>query len=393
VSPAATSPRGLTVASSRHPGRLAELRDEWRALFDAAARPSPFLSWEWLSTWQRHFGPRRQSWVLEVRDAGGALAGALALVGRSSLAGARRFSLLGNGVTGADGLDVLARAGDAAAVRSALGRALAQAGSWDVVDLEDLPRGSPTVVALREALEPRGIHVALERRFTCPAFALRGTFPQHLARMRRRETYRRRVRWFERQPGFRIEVASPAEVPAAMEDLLRLHRLRWAAEGGSYGIPPGEAEAFHREVAPLLAGRGWLRLYRLFAGGAAIAAVYGLELNGTFYYYQSGYDGAWAARSPGLVVVGRTVEDAYARGLDDYDFLRGEEAHKLDWTADRYETVALRLRAPSVRARTAVAAEEAYRAARGLARAVAPDRMWNALRRVRRSLEVNHARA
>ena len=37
---------------------------------------------------------------------------------------------------------------------------------------------------------------------------------------------------------------------------LRLHRLRWSREGGSYGIPPGAGEAFHREVVPLLAERG-----------------------------------------------------------------------------------------------------------------------------------------
>jgi CelD/BcsL family acetyltransferase involved in cellulose biosynthesis len=174
-----------------------------------------------------------------------------------------------------------------------------------------------------------------------------------------------------------------------MEDFLRLHRLRWAAEGGSYGIPPGSAaEAFHRDVAPLLAAAGWLRLYRLFAGHDAVAAVYGIEVGRRFHLYQSGYDPAWSARSPGLVLVGRTVEDAYARGLADYDFLRGTESYKLDWTADRRETCAVHLRAPTLRAGTAAAAEGAFRTARGLARAVAPERVWEALVRVRRSHDV-----
>jgi CelD/BcsL family acetyltransferase involved in cellulose biosynthesis len=180
---------------------------------------------------------------------------------------------------------------------------------------------------------------------------------------------------------------SPAEVPAALEHLLRLHRLRWAAEGGSAGIPPGPVEDFHREVAPRLAARGWLRLYVLHVEGAAIAAVYGIEAGRRFSYYQSGYDPAWAARSPGLVLVGRTVEDAYARGLADYDFLRGTEAYKLDWAWDRRDTCALRVLAPSLRAGTAAAAREAWRGARSAARAVAPARVWAALRRVRRGLD------
>jgi CelD/BcsL family acetyltransferase involved in cellulose biosynthesis len=381
----------ISVFSRHEPGRLGALRAEWSALFDAAGGPNPFLSWEWLQAWWRHFGARRPSWILEARDEAGALAGVLAFSSRPGLVGVRRWQLLGNTVTGADGLDVLARPADAHAVRLAIAAAIgATASRWDVLDLEDLPCGSPTAAALREVLGPRGVRLVAERRFVCPGFAVQGTFAEHLGRIRRRETYGRRCRWLARQQGFRIEVATrPEEASAAMNDFLRLHRMRWAAEGGSYGIPPGAAEAFHRDLAPVLAARGWLRMYRLFVGRDAIAAVYGLEVGNRFYYYQSGYDPAWSARSPGMVLVGRTIEDAYARGLTDYDFLRGTEPYKLDWAADRRETIALRLRAPGLRAETAAAATGAFKAARGFARAVAPERMWGALVRARRSLDVN----
>ncbi|ABS26811.1 GNAT family N-acetyltransferase [Anaeromyxobacter sp. Fw109-5] len=382
---------GLTVLEHRDAARLGALKEEWRALFDAAQAPSPFLSWEWLHTFHRCFAARRPIWILEARDPAARLAGLLVLSGRHGLLGERRWSLLGNGLTGADGLDVLARPDLAAAARSAVARALAAGVTrWDVLDLEDLPCGSPTLSALREAMAPTGVRTQVERGFVCPGFVVRGTFEEHLARIRRRETYGRRVRWLERQPGFRVEVTtSQEEAAAAMDDFLRLHRLRWQVEGGSSGIPPGPVEDFHRELAPLLAERGWLRLYRLFVGRDAIAAVYGLEVGRRFFYYQSGYDPAWSARSPGVVLVGRTVEDAYARGLTDYDFLRGTEAYKMDWAWDRRETCSARLQAPSVRAGTAVAAQDAFRAARGFARSVAPELVWGALRRARRSLEAS----
>jgi len=379
----------LTVTTSRDPRRLGALRAEWSALFDAAAAPSPFLAPEWLLPWWRAFGGRATPWILEARDADGGLRGLLLLAGGPGTLGVRRFRLLGNGVTGADGLDLLARAADAEPVREALARAVAGAcGDWDVLELEDLPCGSPTVAALRRAVAARGASVAVERGFVCPGFAVRGTFAAHLARVPRRETYGRRVRWLTRQSGFRIDVATaPGEAPEALEDFLRLHRLRWAAEGGSAGIPRGPVEDFHREVAPLLAARGWLRLYRLHAGGGAVAAVYGIEVGRRFHYYQSGYDPAWAPRSPGLVLVGRTIEDAYARGLTDYDFLRGTEPYKLEWAWDRRETCTVRVHAPSLRAGTAALAREAWRGARRAARAVAPRAAWEALRRARRELE------
>ena len=379
----------LEVRSSHDPARLEALRREWSALFDAAAAPAPFLSPEWLLPWWRAFGGGRLPWILEARDAGGALAGLLLLVGGPGPLGIRRWRMLGSGPGGADGLDVLPRARDAAVVREALARAVAaESDAWDVLDLEDLPCGSPTVEALRRAAAARGASATVERGAICPGFAIRGTFAAHLARVPRRETYGRRVRWLARQPGFRIDVAVAAgDAPAALEDLLRLHRLRWAAEGGSEGIPPGPIEDFHRDAVPGLAARGWLRLWRLHVGGAAIAAVYGIEVGRRFHYYQSGWDPAWAPRSPGLVLVGRTIEDAYARGLTDYDFLRGTEPYKLEWASDRRETCALRLRAPSLRAETDALAREAWRRARGAARAVAPRAAWEVLRRARRDHE------
>jgi CelD/BcsL family acetyltransferase involved in cellulose biosynthesis len=85
--------------------------------------------------------------------------------------------------------------------------------------------------------------------------------------------------------------------------------------------------------------------------------------------------------------VGRTIEDAYARGLTDYDFLRGTEPYKLEWAWDRRETCTVRVHAPSLRAGTAALAREAWRGARRAARAVAPRAAWEALRRARRELE------
>ncbi len=378
----------VRIVEADDPARLAGLRREWTELGLAAGAANPFLSWEWQYTFWRAFAQRRPLWILEARDRGNRLAGLVVLCARASLGSSRRWCLLTNGITGTDALDVLARPGFGPAVREAVAHALAQGlPRWDAIDLEDLPCGSATVSALGAVLLPRGARVTVEPRFVCPSFALRGTFAEHLSRLRGRETYLRRRRWFERQPGFRVAVAeTPAEAPEAMDDFLRLHRLRWEPDGGSEGIPPGPVEDFHRDLAPLLAERGWLRLYRMFVDGRSVAAVYGLELSGRFYYYQSGMDPEWRARSPGLVLIGKTVEDAYARGLSDYDFLRGSEPHKLAWASDRRETCTLRLRAPGLRSEAGAAAEEVFRRARDAARAVAPERMWSALRRVRRTV-------
>src|SRR5205814_3811312 len=122
-----------------------------------------------------------------------------------------------------------------------------------------------------------------------------------------------------------IECArTPEETPAATESFLELHRARWAKEGGSDGLADHRHEAFHRAVTRLLADRGWLRLYTLFAARRPVASVYGVVHRGKFLYYQSGYDPNWASKSVGLVLLARTVSDAFSEGLTDFDFLRGD---------------------------------------------------------------------
>ena len=387
---AAARPPG--VRATHDPARLEALVPEWSALVDAAGTPSPFSAPEWLVPWWRRFGGRRGLWNSSRRGAARDGSTASSCSRRApGFPGLRRWQLLGNGLTGADGLDLLVRAGAGRAVRGALAEALA-AGGWDLLDLEDLPFGSPTAAALRQVLAPRGVAVETARRFACPGFAIRGTFEAHVQELRRRETYGRRVRWLARQPGFRIDVATtPDQAAPALEDFLRLHRLRWKGRAGATGSRRARrrtSTATPRVASPRAAG---CASTGCSSPAARSRRCTGFEAGGTFHYYQSGYDPEWAARSPGLVLTGRTVEDAYARGLRYYDFLRGEEAYKLDWTADRRELCAVRLRAPSLRASAGAAADEAWRAARGLARAVAPERAWAALRRARRGIEAGGA--
>ena len=61
-----------------------------------------------------------------------------------------------------------------------------------------------------------------------------------------------------------------------------------------------------------------------------MASVYGVVHKRKFLYYQSGYDPAWRSKSVGLVLLAHTVRDAFAEGLAEFDFLRGDEPYKYD---------------------------------------------------------------
>ncbi|HEX8706245.1 MAG TPA: GNAT family N-acetyltransferase, partial [Myxococcaceae bacterium] len=328
---------------------LAHMRAEWDELLDSS-NAGPFNAWEWIYPWCRRIAPDRRPLVFTVRDRNGTLMGLLPLgfemrrvLGR--LVG--RLAFLGETHVGSDYLDVVARRGHEEAVTRAFASALRDThGSWDVLDLTDLREDSLTVQVLRETFPD--LEVRVTDRYVCPyeTFAPGEPFEAFLKRTGRRDNYLRRRKWLEKQEGYRIErTEAPGALAGPMTDFFRLHAQRWAADGGSQGIKGKGVESFHRDATQFLAERDRLRLYTMKVGDRAVASVYGILHRDTFIYFQSGYDPAWRSKSVGLVLVGETFKDAIEAGLKEYDFLRGTETYKSDWTTKQRRTVAVRVHA------------------------------------------------
>jgi CelD/BcsL family acetyltransferase involved in cellulose biosynthesis len=116
--------------------------------------------------------------------------------------------------------------------------------------------------------------------------------------------------------------------------------------------------------------------------------VYGVVHNGKFNYYQSGYDPEWGSKSVGLVLLARTVSDAFAEGLSEFDFLRGNEGYKGEWARGERWTVQLRLWRGG-RGKAARAALMARTFARETVKAAMPLHAIEAVRKARRLLRRN----
>lgn len=386
AAPQAVQGSALRSEVLRDATALLRLRGAWEALCEVGEAGCLFLTPEWLIPWWEQFGAGRELCCIAISE-GERLLGFLPLfteVTRVAGMRVRRVAFLGDGATGCDYLDVLAARGRETEVRAATLEALGKL-PWDVCDLDGFWRESPTAHFLAQRFpNGRGVSSSIaglggpatdvlrdaRLRFVCPHIPLTGTYEEFLLSLGRRENLRRREKWLHRQPGVSVEVArTPEESRIAVERFLELHRARWSVEGGSGGLTDERHEAFHRVAVQMLAERGWLRLYTLFAARRPVASVYGVVHKRKFLYYQSGYDPAWRSKSVGLVLLAHTVRDAYAEGLAEFDFLRGDEAYKAEWArADRW-TIQMRLwrgaRGKAVRAaqKTALFARESIKAA------------------------------
>jgi CelD/BcsL family acetyltransferase involved in cellulose biosynthesis len=392
LSPTPSPAHWLDVSAVREPAQLASLRGAWNALLEQS-NAGPFNAWEWLYPWCRRIAPDRKPFVMQAKDRTGALVGLLALglecqwvLGRP----VRRLSFLGETHVGSDYLDVVARRGREEEVARLFATALWELrDQWDVLELTDLREDSPTVRVLRETFERARADFQLSTRYVCPYEPLpKGeSFDAFLKRTSRRDNFLRRKKWLEKQEGYRIEkTEAPGALAGPLTDFFRLHSARWESDGGSQGIKGKGVESFHRDATQLLAERGRLRMYTMKVGGQAVASVYGILHRDSFIYFQSGYDPAWRNRSVGLVLVGETFRDAIDAGLTEYDFLRGTESYKSDWTTHQRRTVSIRALSPYGGGEWLVRRDEAMKQVRDAAKRVLPDDMVERVRRWRRKL-------
>lgn len=312
------------------------LGGEWESLIRASASRNIFLTWEWISTWWQVFGSRLEPWILHARDpSSGQLAGIAPFVLRQHpFRPYRELSFLGNTVGSADHLDVLSRVEDEDAVSNAFAEFLvSHQNRWDVLRLDGMACESRLVSLLRQ----KGRRTIV-RESVCPFLRLPPGREAFLALLdgNVRANLRRRAKRLQEDTGDAVQyerVSCAGQLPAALEDLFRLHQHLRAERGERGAFRDPVLRDFHHRLSERFLSRNWLRLYLLKANGRAIAAAYCFHYEDTVYFYQTGYDRGWARYGPGKEIIAHAISRAIEEGAHEFDFLRGAEPYKSQWTA------------------------------------------------------------
>jgi CelD/BcsL family acetyltransferase involved in cellulose biosynthesis len=335
---------GTSVNSRRNEvvTSLEDLREDWVRLAEETG--NLFSTWEWASTWWRHFGGSRRLLVSAWRGHDGRLVGVLPLyVWTTRPLRIGRF--LGHGP--ADQLGPVCPPRELRTAAEALREAQGLA-RLDLLLAELLPGGQ----GWREALGGTLIHseasptLSLEHGWDAYLAARGANFRQQVRRRERRLRSRHRV-------GFRLAL-DPTRLPNDLTTLFALHVARWGEDGSAF-LP---WEPFHRDFAAVALERGWLRLWFLELDDTPVAAWYGFRFAGVEYYYQAGRDPERGDDSVGFVLLAHTIREAAADGMREYRLLRGAEPFKRRFAdADLgLETHALARGIPGRVARTAAVA-------------------------------------
>lgn len=316
-------------------------RAEWDRLVESDAEASVFQTLEWIEPWWRWVGGGRLR-LLTIRRLGRLVAAAPLVEKLEVHAGLRARMLVFAGEPLADRMGVLHDPADPGALRAVVTEILKAARRVDVVRLAEIEEGSPSELALQEAIAASSMRATQRRCSVAPVRTLEGPLEAIEAAYSRSLKLRlRRARAKHRGAGgldFRRWTPRVEDVPALIEEFARVENLSWkGAEGvGIFSTP--QRRKFFEEVSSRLAARGWLDVATLRLGARLAAYRFGFRFRGAFLDYNLAHDPALDALSPGRVLLDEIVRDSHALGLRAVDASRGrlDHPHMLgEWSASR----------------------------------------------------------
>ena len=316
---------------------LAALECEWRAL-EALARPSFFISWQWIGTLLSTVPPASRPKLLRGRVHGETVA--LALLGakksrrRHGLVRSRCLYLNETGDALFDSLTiehngVLARAGCEVDACDALIAWFAEICD----EADELYVGGSRLRLPENAVEGRGLR---RNETVLPSYSvdlglLEGSggelYPVLSANAR--QQLRRAFRHFEQFGPLHLSGAkTQAEALGFFAEMKALHCASWERRGKPHSFTGGFFEPFHRRLIERSFAEGGTELLRACAGDRIIGYLYNFRLGNRVYAYQSGFDDADRRERPGIVTHALAVRHAFRSGARIYDFMAGNNRLK-----------------------------------------------------------------
>ncbi len=310
------------------------LADEWNDILSCcSASHVPFLRHEYLSTWWRTLGGGEwqsgELFIVSARHEDNQLFGIAPLFFTKNLDDVPALMLLGS-IEISDYLDFIVNAPDIMTFTDALLDFLVseQAPPWELIDLYNIPEGSPTFKALEKAAAKRELEFSKQRLQPCPYIPLPGDWESYLAsidkkqrheirrKIRRAEQGERQVRWYFVEDHEKLDAEMEAFLALMSQDP---EKERFLTQVMRSQMKSAVHAAFHA---------GWLQLSFLEVDGEKAAGYLNFDYDGHIWVYNSGIDFGFGSLSPGWVLLGYLLQWANENQRAAFDFMRGDESYK-----------------------------------------------------------------
>jgi hypothetical protein len=317
------------------------LASDWDHLVDRCGTDRLFLSHIWFRTWWEAFGGDKELHVVTVRSAAGQLLAVAPLMrATTSIYGIKADTLHAIYNPHTPRYDFIVGNNQDSALYDAIWAQLTAIDDCDAIVVTQIPEGSRTISCIEKSARRDGWLTGVWTAPVSPFVRLGKDYDAYfnsLAPGCRFNLTKRYARLRKLGPIDLEVISEPGAVDEAMRDGLRIEAAAWKGKQGTAMLSDPVVADFYVRLAKREAEAGQLRLTFLRVGGKRISFNYLLEQKKRLYAVKIGYDPAYQAYSPGNMLLNLILQDAFSRGIEEYDLLGGADPWKFEWTKDKRE--------------------------------------------------------
>ncbi len=314
--------------------QIAPYKEQWQELLNKSRFAVPFVDFEWIRLWSKHFVSSQQLNFYLIFDDQQRLCGCVPLFKTQMNQVGMRFSVLSfTANSHSFRSDFLAEDSQRTAVLEAWLNTVFARENFDYLLVREFPQDE----AFNEMLELKNLAYSLEEPKKPPFIVIEGDWETYFNNRRGhfRRNLRRRLRNAEKEFGpVRYEVFNgPAEeLTDVLLQGLQIEASGWKGKAGSAILKSEKVKNFYFDIAQNFYQRGLLHLGRLYFGERLVAFNLSIIYNNAFYLLKIAYDEEVHRYSPGQIMTYLLLQKVFEQKIEVFDFLGPSMPWKLEWT-------------------------------------------------------------
>jgi CelD/BcsL family acetyltransferase involved in cellulose biosynthesis len=281
------------------------------------------VTWEYLSTYWKHFGQNTKLRILCVKNENEVIAIAPLKQSRIKFAHLFDYEIISPLAFGAADYTGFLFAESKNESSKLILSYLFDRKDWDFIYFYEFP-GTPTNLDLFRSMTHTATKFELEQGAVCPYLSLPTSMDvimQGLSSKFRKNLRRGTNKLM--QDHKRVELKRYDEIGSvekSMNLFFKLHQKRWKLKGQSGTFHVQERRDF------------WLALHFLTAEDNPVAALHGYEFNKKIFDALTGFDPSYYQYSVSNILLQKLIEKCITNRIEEFDFLSGDESYKFSWT-------------------------------------------------------------
>lgn len=315
---------------------LATLSDIWNQILNKSENDNVFLTWEWISTWWRHFGEEKTLLVLLFKKDGNIIGIAPLMYRRQK----QKFLTLGTiefiGTGLSDYGDFILIEDKKTCIGLIFNFLEKQSIKWDIMDLRHMPEDSDTAILVQKVAEERG-YQTVKRKTPCMYVPLSLTWNEYYEKLSKKfkKNLRRIIRKCEKTYSMAIKhVENTDDIESDIQDFFDLYS-KWLRErynlSSIFDTPLHKIKLFLKDISYIFFKNDWLDLSFITIDQKPASSCFSFIYDKTYYCYLMPWDSFYSEFELGNLHFMSILEFSIKQGLKEFDLLRGDENYKMKW--------------------------------------------------------------